>query len=262
MNNAKKVLEEVEMKFRFKSVVFSSVVFGLTVVEAYALTAEEIIGNVEKIESVPHSISTVKQTIVTSSGQKRTFEIRGFSADTNEKQLQIYEKPARVRGEKILMLNDGDDIWAYSPKTKRVRHLATHMKKAKVMGSDFSYEDFAAGDYRKRFTVKLAGEEKKIGADCFKLELIPTPDGPSYTKQIFWVGKSDYMLRQCDYYDDKGLLKSLVADEIKTVQQIPTLWKMTMKNIRDGGSTIIETMEIDYKTAPDATLFTREGLQK
>ena len=227
-----------------------------------AMTVEEIIKKVEEIESVDFSTSKVKQTIVTSSGKERVFEIRGFSIDTNKKQLQIYDKPARVKGEKILMLNDGDDIWAYSPKTKRVRHLATHMKKAKVMGSDFTYEDFAAGDYMKKFTVKLLGEEKKGGTTCFKLEMIPTPDGPAYSKQIFWAGKDDYMLRQCDYYDDKGLLKSLIADELKTVQNVPTIWKMTMKNVRDGGETIMEMIDVDYKKKPDASLFTREGLQK
>lgn len=227
-----------------------------------ASSAEEIINNVEAVESIAHSTSKAKQIITTSSGRKREFEIRAFALDTNEKQLQIYDKPARVRGEKILMLNDGDDIWSYSPKTKRVRHLATHMKKAKVMGSDFSYQDFAAGDYRKRFAVKLIGEEKKQGTECYKLELIPTKDGPSYTKQIFWVGTDDYVLRQCDYYDDKGLLKSLIADEIKTIQKVPTIWKMTMKNVRDGGSTVIEMIEIDYTTKPDADMFTKEGLKK
>lgn len=170
-----------------------------------AMTAEEIINKVEEIESVPHSFSRAKEIITTTSGKTREFEIRGHSLNGNEKQLQIYDKPARVRGEKILMLNDGDDIWAYSPKTKRVRHLATHMKKAKVMGSDFSYQDFAAGDYQKHFNVKLLGEEKKKNVACYKLELIPTPEGPTYKKEIIWVGKKDYVVRQCDFYDENRL---------------------------------------------------------
>jgi hypothetical protein len=76
------------------------------------------------------------------------------------------------------------------------------------------------------------------------------------------VGTGDYVLRQCDYYDNRGLLKSLIADEIKTIQDIPTIWKMTMKNVRDGGSTVIEMIEIDYATKPDPNMFTKEGLKK
>ena len=244
----------------FSVVIIVNVLFKVSVFAAPSV--DEIMNNVERVESVAHSISKVKQVITTPSGRKREFEISAFALDTNEKQLQIYNKPARVRGEKILMLNDGDDIWSYSPKTKRIRHLATHMKKAKVMGSDFSYQDFAAGDYKKRFTTKLIGKEKKQGADCHQLELIPTKEGPSYNKMIFWVGTEDFVLRQCDYYDDKGLLKSLIAAEIKTVQNIPTIWKMTMKNVRDGGSTVIEMIEIDYTKNPGENMFTKEGLKK
>jgi len=245
-----------------KSGCLSIAVVGLFALSAAGIAADEIIDKVEAVESVPHLKSRIKQTITTSSGKTRTFEISAFATDTNEKQLQIYDKPARVRGEKILMLNDGDDIWSYSPKTKRVRHLATHMKKAKVMGSDFSYQDFAAGDYRKRYTVKLLGEEKKNGDNCYKLELTPTPEGPTYKKQIFWVGTNDFVLRQCDYYDENGLLKSLIANDIRTVQNIPTIWKMTMNNSRDGGSTVIEMIEVDYNKKPDVNLFTKEGLKK
>ena len=120
-----------------KSGCLSIAVVGLFALSAAGIAANEIIDKVEAVESVPHLKSRIKQTITTSSGKTRTFEISAFATDTNEKQLQIYDKPARVRGEKILMLNDGDDIWSYSPKTKRVRHLATHMNRRSCKASGF-----------------------------------------------------------------------------------------------------------------------------
>jgi hypothetical protein len=227
-----------------------------------AMSVKEIIARVEKVESVPHSVSRMKQTVVTSSGRSRVFEIQGYTLDTTDKQLQVYEKPARVRGEKILMLNGGDDIWAYSPKTKRVRHLATHMKKAKVMGSDFSYQDYAAGDYEKRYVISLDGEEKAQNKDCYRLVMKPTPEGPAYKKLVVWVAKDDFVPRKVDYFDDEGHLKTLVIGEVRTVDNHPTPWTMTMKNVRDGGQTKIETLEMDYKTSPPAWMFTQEGLKK
>jgi outer membrane lipoprotein-sorting protein len=229
---------------------------------ANALTVKEIVRKMEAAERAPHAVSRMKQTVVTAGGSQREFEILGYAADSMKKQLQVYERPARVRGEKILLLDDGNDIWAYSPRTTRVRHIATHMKKAKVMGSDFSYEDMAAGDYLEKFTITLKGNEKALGEDCYKLLLKPTPKGPGYKKMVGWVAKSDFIVRKIDYYDKAGLLKTLTVPEVRTVDGRPTLWKMKMKNVRDGGETRIEVIEMDYKTVPDPGLFTEQGLRK
>jgi outer membrane lipoprotein-sorting protein len=229
---------------------------------SFAISVDGIVNRIEEVEKLPHSYSRIKQVITTSSGKKREFEIEGWAMDSSDKILQIYRKPARVRGEKILMLNGGDDIWAYSPKTDRVRHLATHMKKAKVMGSDFSYQDYAAGDYKERFTFKLRKDEKIESTKCYQLELIPTPKGPSYKKVIAWAGKKDFVARKMDFYDDKGLLKRLSVTEIKKVEQRLVPWKMVMEDLRNGGSTMIETLEMDLKTEPDPGMFSIDGLKK
>jgi outer membrane lipoprotein-sorting protein len=176
--------------------------------------------------------------------------------------MQLYQAPARVSGEKILMLNDGDDIWTYSPRTSRVRHLATHMKKARVMGSDFAYEDFGGGDYLKKFTIKLLGEEKMEGVACHKLEMIPTSEGPSYAKEIVWVGKTDFIPRRVDYYDDEGLLKNLSISQVKMVQDRATPMEYVMENKREGGQTAITVMEMDYQAEVNENMFTERGLKK
>lgn len=229
---------------------------------AGALTVKEIAAKMEAAERAPHAVSKMKETIVTASGDSREFEVAGYAADSMKKQLQVYQKPARVRGEKILMLDDGDEIWAYSPRTTRVRHIATHMKKAKVMGSDFSYEDMAAGDYLKKFTITLKGDEKALGEDCYKLLLKPTPKGPGYARMDAWVAKSDFIVRKIDYYDKDGLLKTLTVSDVRTVDGRAAPWKMVMKNVRDGGETRMEVLEMDYKTVPDPALFTEQGLRK
>jgi outer membrane lipoprotein-sorting protein len=241
----------------------TAVLFGATVVAVRAEpTAEQIMHKAEQAEIAPHAISRIRQVVTTPSGASRTFVIKGYSAGGNEKQLQVYEEPAHVRGEKILMLNDGDDIWSFSPKTKRVRHLATHMKKAKVMGSDFSYQDFAAGDYAERYTLTLTGERNQAGAQCYVIEMVPTDKGPTYTKQIAWVSKDDFIMRRVDYYDEEGLLKTLSVDEVREVDGRKTAWKMTMKDLRDGGSTVVEMLGADYATEPDDGLFTQQGLRR
>ena len=72
------------------------------------LTPKEIIKKIDDTERVMSSKSTIKQTITTSGGDERTMEMLAYSKDKNDKQLMIYEAPSRVKGDKILMLNDGD----------------------------------------------------------------------------------------------------------------------------------------------------------
>jgi len=71
-----------------------------------------------------------------------------------------------------LMLNNADDIWMFFPRTQRVRKLATHAKKQKMQGSDFSYEDMGSGDaFIEDYDAQRLEDEMREGHDCFKLEL-------------------------------------------------------------------------------------------
>ena len=227
------------------------------------MTADEIVQKMDANERVQSSESSGKQIITTSSGQKRTLSMKIYSANNNEKQLTIYTAPSRVKGDKILMLNNGDDIWFYTPKTGRVRHLASHAKRRKVQGSDFTYEDMSTGDYGQDYTARLLGEEKMKGQNCFQLEMIPTESGPHYSKIIVWVDSERFVALQIDYYDEDGeYLKRL---DVSDIEQIEGKWipkKMVMKNVQDGGETIIETTEIQLNVNLDDALFTTRNLKR
>lgn len=241
------------------------VYLGLLLAYSQALAApplDHIIDEMEKAENISHSQATIEQTVTTPGGQKRTFVMRSYSTDYNEKGLSVYEQPARVKGEKILTLNDGDDIWTYSPKTRRVRHMATHMKKAKVMGSDFSYEDMSGNKIREKYKVKYLGESPVMDETCFLLELIPTPKGPSYQKLKMWVSPRSWLPLKTEYYNDNGLLKELLIPEIRKVEGRLTPWRYLMINKQEGGQTEMKTIDITYSQKPASWMFTREGLKK
>ncbi|MCF7826745.1 MAG: outer membrane lipoprotein-sorting protein, partial [Candidatus Marinimicrobia bacterium] len=109
--------------------------------------------------SPENSYSKGSQTIITSSGQERVFEFDSWSAEKGKSVLTRYTKPAAIRGQAFLMLNNADDIWSYFPRTKRVRKLASHAKKQKMQGSDFTYEDMGGGDvFLTKFKSTLLGE--------------------------------------------------------------------------------------------------------
>lgn len=185
-----------------------------------------------------------------------------WAKDRNDKQLMVYTAPKRVKGDKILMLNDGDDIWFFTPKTDRVRHLASHAKKQKVQGSDFAYEDMSGGEIEKDYTYELLGEENIDNVQCYKFKLIPTATGPSYAKLILWADKEKFLTMRIDYYEPDEILKRLRMYDVHNIDGHWTPFKMVMKNLQDGSETVMETIEIEFDIEIADKLFTTKNLKR
>jgi len=234
---------------------------------AQELSADEIINKVNELMNQQSSKAIMTMTITTSSGQKRKFEYLTYSKDKGEKNLMIYMAPKRVKGQKMLMLNNADDIWAYFIRTKRVRKLATHAKKQKMEGSDFSYEDMGgANSFITDFNATKTGTETKEGYECYKLELVKKPESnTAYCKMIMWVIKENFVPVYIDYYDEDSperVEKSLLQQNIKEIDGIPTGMKIIMTNKNDDTNTIMEIKEIEYNIQIDDNMFTERGLRK
>jgi len=145
--------------------------------------------------------------------------------------------------------------------------LATHAKKQKMEGSDFSYEDMGSGDtWLNEFKSVRLKDEKIEGTNCYKLELKKLPDSHSgYSRMIMWIDKSNFLAVQIDYFDDDdpGLhLKRLVLSDVKDIEGIPTSTKMTMVNIQDNTQTTMEYLEITYGVKLPDDMFTERGMKK
>jgi len=240
--------------------------FACGAVLSQDLTADEIIQKFNDLMTQPTVKSVSSMTITTSTGKQRTFIMESYSADRGEKNLIKYISPIRVKGQTILMLNNADDIWVYFPRTNRVRKLATHAKKQKMEGSDFSYEDMGSGDaWINEFESSRLEDEEIEDINCYKIELKKKPDSESgYSRLIMWIDKSNFMAVQIDYYDedDPDLhLKRLVLSEVKDIEGIPTATKMVMTDIQDNTSTIMEYSEITYGAEIPDKLFTERGMK-
>jgi outer membrane lipoprotein-sorting protein len=226
-------------------------------------TARQIIEKTKQVQEVEASWSLGIQTIKTSGGTDRSFDIEMWTKDKNEKQLMEYKSPARVKGVKFLFLDDGNNIYTYFPKTDRVRHLASHMKRQKMMGSDFSYEDMTIGNLNRDYKAfKLLGIENEQEKKCYKVEIIPSDSGPHYSKMILWVDAANFVTRRIDYYEDGELIKRMTATDIKTIENVPTPMNIMMKNLKDGGVTSIVTSEIKYSIKSDDEIFTTRNHKK
>ena len=235
--------------------------------EVDEVTAEEIIKTMTETLNPEQSDALMEMTINTSGGQERTFVYRGYSKNKGEKSLIKYLEPGRVKGQTILMLNNANDIWTYFPKTKRVRKLATHAKKQKVQGSDFSYEDMGSSDaFIDDYNSVLIGEEQKNEKLCYKLELTKKEDSDvSYSRLVIWVEKETYVPVVISYYHEKDstlLEKELFLNDVETIDGIPTPMKMDMYNRLDNTKTSMITKEVTYDVDLPDNLFTEMGMKK
>ena len=234
---------------------------------AQVLTADEIIRKVNDQFNTETSYGKSRMTIVTTSGQKRTFVQESWSKDKGEKNLVRYLEPRRVKDQAVLMLNHADDIWMFFPRTQRVRKLATHAKKQKMQGSDFSYEDMGSGDaFIDDFISDRLDDEKKEGQSCFKLELTRKPDSDSsYSRMVMWVIKDNFLPIVIEYYDDSDpayLLKTMTASDFQVIDGIPTAMKIVMHNANDNTQTEMELLEVQYNITLSDDMFTERSLKK
>ena len=231
------------------------------------LTGSDIIDKVDELLSPQTAHGTMKMTIETSSGQLRTFMYESWNKDEGEKTLIRYLQPRRVKDQAILMLNNANDIWMYFPRTERVRKLATHAKKQKMQGSDFSYEDLGSGgSFKDDFIALRLADEKKEGHDCYTVELKRKSESDvSYSRLIIWVIKDNFYPILIEYYDEDNpdrLLKRLTQQDIRIIDGFPTAFKMVMHNVNDQTQTAMEIVEIEYDVELPDNLFTERSLKK
>jgi len=254
------------IKATIEFLVLFSIINLSAITYAEELTAEQIVEKVNDLINQQTVKAKMKMTIFTTSGKKRTFLYDSFSKNRGDKNLIRYLEPARVRGQAILMQNYADDIWVYFPRTKRVRKLATHAKRQKFEGSDFSYEDMGTGDsFVKDFNSKMQGSEKKEGYDSYKIEMLRKKESDvDYSRLIIWVIKDSFFPVVIDYYDRKDpelLIKTLVQSEIKEIDKIPTGMKMIMYDKRDQTQTSLEIIEVKYNLNLKDDIFSERGLR-
>ena len=255
------------MKYRRLSIVSILTAVGAGLVSVPGRAAEDATDILKKVDAAGFTTSTrmkIIQKVITPSGETRTFNIISYSQNGNEKSLTHYVEPEQVRGMKILSLRDGNDIWSYFPRTNRVRKLASSARNRKVQGSDFTYDDMAQGKMVKQWQGKVVGEEQMAGKACFKLDLVPTSEGPkSYKKIITWIDKSAFTPLRIDYYDLDGyLLKRLEIKNYRKVGGVLIPHDYTMVNLTDGGKTLMKVVAAEVNVALDPVIFTETGLSR
>ena len=78
------------------------------VCRAEELTAAQILEKIDQVAYSKSSKGVMVQVVTTPGGDVRTYRFEGLTLDGTDKALSVYIEPSKVKGVKILVLNDGD----------------------------------------------------------------------------------------------------------------------------------------------------------
>lgn len=266
------------MRFEYKllwaiSFVMSSIISSASFADDSAV---EIMKKNYLVSKVPTSKSTATYTLINTGGQKRVRETESLyklkSGSSEAMRLVEFEKPADVRGTKILMIENGeadDDIWIFLPALKKVRRIVASNKKDSFAGTDFSYGDIIGYNVND-WNHKKTGTSNVNGTECVSIESKPKnrkiQEMVGYSKRISCIDIANYVVLRAEAYDVKGkLLKVFTMSDIKSIDEKRAKWqpmKITAENVTTKHKTIIEFSEFKANVSIADSVFTSRYLEK
>ena len=225
------------------------------------LSADAILDSMTSVMQPETSLGIMEQEIITSSNVKRMFTFEYFSSNKGENVLIRYHEPKKVKNNAFLIKNNGDDIWIYFPRTRRVRKLASHARKQKAQGSDFSYEDFSGSkEWKKDYYVnhEFSGEDNN-----YLLVFTPRPEvDTGYDALRIFVNKLSYYPDRIQYFKKGEHYKTLTFKDVIDIQGFPTAKIMHMENHVEDSQTTMKILEMKYDVKFEEDFFTERNLKK
>ena len=211
----------------------------------------------------------VTMRLLSKEGGERVRELvmtrRNVKAGGDQKYFILFLRPADVRDMTFLVwkypLKDSDR-WLYIPAIKLVKRIAANDKRSSFVGSDFSYED-VSGRAVEEDNHALLREEKYEGKEVLVIKSVPKNEkSADFGYKVSWIDKGNFVLWREEYYDKRGSLSRVfTADEVKSIQGIPTTVKRTMKNVQTGHWTEVTYEEVKYNLGLVDSLFTERSLK-
>jgi len=197
---------------------------------------------------------------------------REFNNGATEKRIIRFLSPAEVKGTGMLIYDykeKNDDMWIYMPALRKTRRIVSSEKSKSFMGSEFSNADMSAPNLED-FEYTILRSEVFDGTDCWVIEVIPADedimDEMGFDRRLAWIGKTDYVQRKSEYYnEDNELFKLLKSTSIKAIDPSGKKFMamhMEMENKENGRRSVMTMDEIQYNPDVKEEYFSLVYLEK
>jgi hypothetical protein len=206
---------------------------------AYADTATEVIGKVEKNLSPPNFKAIYQFTNYRLDGTVGAYDVRFTVKDVNHSH-GYFLKPEREKGREILRLKD--TIWTYIPSVARAVRVADRESFA---GGDFSNADVMRVDWLAQYHASMAKETK----NQYIIDLLAKNTDAAYAKMRLWIDKAGTQPVQQHFYDSKGtLLKVCKFGSVKTFGSVTRPSKLVMENVITKLKSEMQILDLQFES--------------
>ena len=202
-------------------------------------------------------VATLQMTVTRSDGEDG-YTLRIFS-EGEDRALTRVIAPPRDAGQAFL--NEGDDVFIYNPRLRRVLRLPPSGRSDSFLGSDLSYDDLAGDDLRDRYGASVLDETE----GSVTLELVPAPDAPiPYGRVELTAAKPSYAPTRIVYFDQRGnaVKENLISDYAEVDgRSIPQRFEVR-DLLEEGNRTVVTWNDARFDVdIPDAC-FSRNALER
>ncbi len=217
----------------------------------------------------------VKMTITDSQNRTRNREfvvlrrdipttdaIENNAYEGDQKMYVYFNRPADVNKMVFMVLKKiktDDDRWLYLPALDLVKRIAASDKRTSFVGSDFLYEDIS-GRNLQADTHTLIGTD----ANYYIVENKPVAaDEVEFSRYVMYIHKTTFLPISTEYYNKQGeKYKTYTALAVETINGHPTITKSEAKNLKTGGSTLMEYSSVEYDVGIPDDIFSERNLRK
>ncbi|TQV77588.1 outer membrane lipoprotein-sorting protein [Aliikangiella marina] len=196
--------------------------------------------------------------------QVRQFAIlrKDIEEGGRQKFLVIFSRPNDVKGTVFMVHKKPqgeDDRWLYLPALDLVKRISAGDKRTSFVGAHYFYEDVSG-----RSTE--ADNHQFIEETESQYVLSHTPKDPQsveFASYKTWIDKQNFLPVKIEYYDQQGKAFRLIeALDIKTVQNIPTVFKAKVTDLTDQSYTTLEFRKAVYDLGIPEDVFSERSLRK
>ena len=243
---------------------------------AQTLTGYDIMKKADNVPEPKTASSNATLTIHSKKGADRIRQVIMKSKDYGDvkKEVIVFMTPKDVSGVGYLMFEYEEDAsgkkkdsdnWLFMPALSKTRRIASSGSESdnSFMGTDFTYKDMGERSLND-YNYTLLGEEAVDGTDCYKVECVSKARDEKDPRYISYIGKSDFILRKCEFYDRQDQLhRILTCSDFTTIKGYTTAQILKMENVQTGTWSLIQSRDIVYEGQDiDDSIFTVAALEK
>lgn len=239
-----------------KLILYSTLLLLLSLATAQE-DAAQIVDRILENMRGESQVSTLEMTVIRPDKEDK-YTMRIYSQGEEKGHTRVIAPP-RDAGQAFL--NDGDNVFIYNPRLRRVLRLPPSGQSDSFLGSDISYNDLAGDDLRDSYTATLLEETDA----SVSLELVPQANAPTpYGKIHLTAEKPSYAPTSITYFDqrDTAVKENILSDYAEVEgRYIPQ--RIEVKDLlEEGNSTVVTWNDAQFGVTIPEACFSQNALER